>query len=255
MNPKDRAGSAKPNLSILPLAPLLEVIPGIYEGRRKYGPFNWRGEQISETIYCDAAIRHLMQYIAGEDIDPDSGLSHVTKAIAGLLVLRDAMIHGNTVDDRLVDQDLNIPGIMEKLAAVNEKYPDPVIPGENGAPELPPRKCEVVTGPSAPIQYVLDEESRSPALQEVIEKHLHKYSDTCEFGSYTIKEADVGKRVVARNGWEGKIDGWRDSRFTFQVCVLWTTPTGPLDSTNKPSGGAGVLPDDQTDLDIVRVFH
>lgn len=126
MNPKDRAGAAKPNLSILPFAPLYEAIPAIYEGRRKYGYWNWRGEQISETIYADAAIRHLMQFISGEDVDQDSGVHHISKAIAGLLVVRDAMLHGTSIDDRSIEQNLNIPGIMEKLADIDSKYPDPV---------------------------------------------------------------------------------------------------------------------------------
>jgi len=126
MNPKDRAGAAKPNLSILPFAPLYEAIPAIYEGRRKYGYWNWRSEEISETIYADAAIRHLMQWIAGEDVDPDSGVHHVSKAIAGLLVVRDAMLHGTSIDDRSVDQNLNIPAIMDKLAEVEAKYPEAV---------------------------------------------------------------------------------------------------------------------------------
>jgi len=131
MNPKDRAGAAKPNLSILPFAPLYEVIPAIYEGRRKYGYWNWRSEEISETIYADAAIRHLMQFISGEDVDADSGIHHISKAIAGLLVVRDAMLHGTSFDDRCVEQNLNIPEIMKKLAEVEAKYPDPVEGPEN----------------------------------------------------------------------------------------------------------------------------
>jgi hypothetical protein len=133
MNPKDRMGAAKPNLSVLPFAPLLEAIPALYEGRRKYGPWNWRAENVSESIYADAAIRHLMQFLAGEDVDPDSGVHHIAKAIAGLLVVRDAMLHGNSVDDRMVNQNLNIEGIMEQLAIVDEKYPEPV------PSALPPR--------------------------------------------------------------------------------------------------------------------
>lgn len=133
MNPKDIAGAKKPNLSVLPFAPLLDVIPALYEGRRKYGPWNWRAEEVSETIYADAAIRHLMQFISGEDIDPDSGVHHISKAIAGLLVVRDAQIHGCSIDDRYVNQDLQIDKQVEQLAGVDERYPDPV------PSTLPPR--------------------------------------------------------------------------------------------------------------------
>jgi hypothetical protein len=125
MNPKDVQGSAKPNLSVLPLAPLLEVIAALTEGRRKYGPWNWRSEKVSETIYADAAIRHLMQFIAGEDMDQDSGVHHISKAIAGLLVVRDAQLHGCSIDDRQVNQNLNINAIKEQIAGVFEKYPEP----------------------------------------------------------------------------------------------------------------------------------
>ena len=47
-----------------------------------------------------AAMRHLMSWWEGEDTDPDSGMSHVTKAITSLVVLRDAMIQGMCTDDR-----------------------------------------------------------------------------------------------------------------------------------------------------------
>lgn len=134
MNPKDRAGAKKPNLSVLPFAPLLKVIPALYEGRRKYGPWNWRAEEVSETIYADAAIRHIMQWISGEDIDPDSGVHHFDKAIAGLLVVRDAQLHGCSIDDRFVNQNLDIESVMESLAGVNERYPEPV------PSALPPRE-------------------------------------------------------------------------------------------------------------------
>ena len=36
----------------------------------------------------------------GQDDDPESKISHMTKAIASLVVLHDAMMRGNWVDDR-----------------------------------------------------------------------------------------------------------------------------------------------------------
>jgi len=123
MNPKDRAGSKKPNLSIIPLQPLYEVALALYEGARKYGPWNWRAEKVDETIYVDAAIRHLNQWLAGEDIDPDSGLPHISKAIAGLVILRDAQHHHCSVDTRRATQDIDFAYLMERQAVINAKYP------------------------------------------------------------------------------------------------------------------------------------
>lgn len=116
-------GSAKPNLSIIPPAPLLEVCAALTEGACKYGPWNWRDQQISETIYVDAAIRHGLQYLSGEDIDPDSGLSHITKMIAGLVILRDAQIHKCTIDNRNAASDLQMKFVTEKIAEIHDKYP------------------------------------------------------------------------------------------------------------------------------------
>ena len=138
-NPKDLVGAKKPNLSIIPLAPLYEVCVAFVEGAAKYGRNNWRDQNVSETIYVDAAIRHLNQWLSGETIDPDSGLSHVTKAIAGLIILRDAQIHGCSIDDRGPVQNLDIEGTMEKLKAISEKY-DPV-----ALPPSDPRYEDVFT--------------------------------------------------------------------------------------------------------------
>jgi hypothetical protein len=123
MNPKDRAGSAKPNLSIVPLRPLYEVALALYEGARKYGPWNWRKENVDEVIYVDAAIRHMNQWLAGEDIDPDSGLPHISKAIAGLIILRDAQHHECSIDTRRAPQNIDLVYIASMMTQIDERYP------------------------------------------------------------------------------------------------------------------------------------
>ena len=126
-NPKDLMGQAKPNLSIVPLRPLYEAALALYEGARKYGKWNWRKEKVDEVIYVDAAIRHLNQWLSGEDIDPDSGLSHISKAIAGLLVLRDAQVHGTSIDTRSETQNVDFEDLKKRILAINEKHPNPVV--------------------------------------------------------------------------------------------------------------------------------
>lgn len=135
MNPKDHAARCKPGLSVLPMAPLMEAVASIAEGRRKYAPWNWRDEPVSEVVYVDAAFRHLIQWLSGEDIDPDSGIHHVSKAIAGLLILRDAQIHGTSEDSREVHQRIDIAGITELIAS-QSKPPTP-------APPLQPQAAQV----------------------------------------------------------------------------------------------------------------
>lgn len=99
-NPKDAVGSRKPPISTIPAPVLIELGNAMFEGHLKYGGHNWRAMGVRASVYYDATFRHLAAWWAGEDIDPDSGMSHITKAIAGLVILRDAMIHGMVNDDR-----------------------------------------------------------------------------------------------------------------------------------------------------------
>ncbi len=100
-NPKDAVGTKKVPISVLSFPVLGEVALAMLEGAIKYGRHNYRVAGVRASVYIDAAImRHLMPFWEGEDIDSDSGLSHITKAIAGLMVLRDSMIQKNWVDDR-----------------------------------------------------------------------------------------------------------------------------------------------------------
>lgn len=99
-NPKDAIGVSKAYLSVLPLGVMMEVALGMLEGGLKYGRHNYRIAGVRASVYFDATVRHLFDWWEGEDIDPDSELSHITKAIASLTVLRDAMQNGRWTDDR-----------------------------------------------------------------------------------------------------------------------------------------------------------
>lgn len=99
-NPKDAVGTKKPPYSTLSATVLQEVGVGMLEGARKYGRHNYRVAGVRASVYYDATMRHMGYWWEGEDIDPDSGLSHVTKAICSLFVLRDAMIQQKMIDDR-----------------------------------------------------------------------------------------------------------------------------------------------------------
>lgn len=99
-NPKDKVGSHKVPLSCVPFNVLFELGLAMFEGASKYGRHNYRAVPIRASVYFDACMRHMGAWWEGEDTDPDSNLSHVTKAIATLVVLRDSMMQGKLVDDR-----------------------------------------------------------------------------------------------------------------------------------------------------------
>lgn len=99
-NPKTAFGIRKPSLHAIPPIALLMLGQAMTEGERKYGGFNWREKRISASVYFDAAMRHLLSWWDGEDIDPDSGLPHPVKAMACLAIVIDGMEQENLNDDR-----------------------------------------------------------------------------------------------------------------------------------------------------------
>lgn len=125
-NPKDAVGTKKSPMSVVPMGVMMEVGVGMLEGARKYGRHNYRVAGVRASVYVDATMRHLMKFWDfGLDIDKDSGLSEVTKAITSLVVLRDAMMTGKWVDDRppplpveLLDQ------IQRSVDEVFERHPN-----------------------------------------------------------------------------------------------------------------------------------
>lgn len=126
-NPKDAVGIAKVPFSTVPTQVVGELGLAMMEGALKYGRHNFRVAGVRASVYYDAALRHLAAFWEGQDIDPDSGLPHVVKAMACMAVLRDSQIQGNWNDDRPPVtpgdwvQDLNA-----KAKALLDKYPNGV---------------------------------------------------------------------------------------------------------------------------------
>lgn len=99
-NPKTALGAQKPTLWVIPPTGLLALGGVMALGARKYGPFNWRDKSISSTVYYDAALRHLLSWLDGETIDPESGQSHLGHVMACCAILLDAEANGVLNDNR-----------------------------------------------------------------------------------------------------------------------------------------------------------
>lgn len=68
-------------------------------GEKKYARDNWlQGNDWHE--FYGSVMRHLLAFWGGEDIDPESGLSHLSHAIWNLGALRYFQLHGLGEDDR-----------------------------------------------------------------------------------------------------------------------------------------------------------
>lgn len=125
-NPKDSIGIKKTPMSTVPTGVMMEVGLAMLEGALKYGRHNYRAIGVRASVYYDATLRHLGAWWEGEDLDPDSGLSHITKAIASLVVLRDAMIQDKMTDDRPPKSpEAWLAELNEKVEELLKKHPDP----------------------------------------------------------------------------------------------------------------------------------
>ena len=128
-NPKDAIGSEKNPHCTVSQAVMAEVGVAMMEGARKYGRHNYRSTDIRASIYYDATRRHLDAWWEGEDIDAESGIHHITKAIAGLTVLRDGMIQDKIDDDRPPVTPAYHKDYVKKLVAgVLKRLPESVEP-------------------------------------------------------------------------------------------------------------------------------
>lgn len=110
-NPKDAAGSAKPQLHLIPPAAAIYEAKVMALGAAKYGAYNWRDKKVRLTVYISAAQRHMAQLLDGEDIDPESSQPHAAHVRSCMGIILDALATGNLVDDRPA------PGVASRLIA------------------------------------------------------------------------------------------------------------------------------------------
>ena len=123
-NPKDLVGVRKVPMSTVPATVMAEIGVAMLEGASKYGRHNYRVVGVRGSVYYDGVMRHLMAWWEGEDLDPDSGMSHVTKAITSLVVLRDAMMQGKFTDDRPPRALPFYPTLNAGAAGIIDRYAD-----------------------------------------------------------------------------------------------------------------------------------
>jgi hypothetical protein len=93
---KDDAG--KPRMDLLPIAGLVEVAHVLTFGAEKYGARNWHGLSVSRLFA--ATLRHLWSWWLGEDVDAETGRSHLAHAACCVLMALEQMLHRRQYDDR-----------------------------------------------------------------------------------------------------------------------------------------------------------
>lgn len=84
---------------LLPLRFLRGAVRVLMFGAKKYSAHNWRGGMPHTQTY-NATLRHLDAWMNGEDLDPETGESHIDHAICELVFLRAHIEEHPELDDR-----------------------------------------------------------------------------------------------------------------------------------------------------------
>jgi len=72
----DRFNEGKRKWSLVPFKALEPMVNVLEYGAIKYAPYNWiKGLPYTEIV--ESLLRHTYAFLEGEDIDPESGLSHI----------------------------------------------------------------------------------------------------------------------------------------------------------------------------------
>ena len=100
IDPKGKAGALKTPLHLIPPAASREIARVHAHGAEKYEPYNWRETPVQSLTYVAAIMRHLDAWRDGQDLDPESGLSHLAHIGANVNIMLDAKACGMLVDNR-----------------------------------------------------------------------------------------------------------------------------------------------------------
>jgi hypothetical protein len=90
----------KPPMSLLPFIALKETSHVLAFGKDKYGAHSWRHNTREWSRMTDALLRHIGDWLEGEDNDPETGRSHLAHAACCVLFLLTYVLTGIGKDDR-----------------------------------------------------------------------------------------------------------------------------------------------------------
>ncbi len=102
MKKGEHKDAGKIRVDLFPVAGFMATSQALEFGTSKYGDYNWQQGIEYRRIYA-STIRHMMAWYGGQDLDPESGLSHVAHASCNIQMLLHYIANPEeygTLDDR-----------------------------------------------------------------------------------------------------------------------------------------------------------
>jgi hypothetical protein len=96
--------NGKPPMELLARGWLEGVADVLAFGANKYGRWNW-AKGLAQSRLIGAALRHIHAFNSGEDLDKESGLSHLYHASCCLMMASEMMRTRPDLDDRFKGEE------------------------------------------------------------------------------------------------------------------------------------------------------
>ena len=87
MGPGRKDDDGKNRLDLIPPEAILAIGEVMSHGAKVYSPNNWQKVENFNNRYYAAALRHLLTWRDGEDVDKESNLHHLKHALCNLTFL------------------------------------------------------------------------------------------------------------------------------------------------------------------------
>lgn len=94
----------KSPIHLVPSSVITDMADVFGFGAKKYGENNWR-DDLDTTSWSrtySSIQRHLNSFWSGEDLDPESGFSHLQHAATQIAILMEQTKHAKVMDDRYI---------------------------------------------------------------------------------------------------------------------------------------------------------
>lgn len=125
-NPKDRAATARLDISLFPQSAIVYGALGMTEGHCKYGGFNYRAVGASVSTYIAALFRHTFKFYNGQWEDPETGVPELASMLSCIAIIIDGFTQGNIIDDRPQKQEiaLLLKEFESKVKFLQSRFPN-----------------------------------------------------------------------------------------------------------------------------------